>query len=331
MSEHDVTFPAMGGEVRLLIGRPAAPGLADPARAADEARCWIERFEAVASRFDPDSELCRLNADTRSTVPVSPLLATAVAAGLWAARRSGGLVDPTLLSPLEAAGYARSRAGQEPASLADALAAAPPRRPARPQPARAWSRVRVDAAGGLVRRPAGVRLDTGGTGKGLAADALAHRLRGYRRFMVDCGGDLRVGGVGIAETPYDVEVQHPLTGEHAHVLRLDGGGVATSGLDVRLWRADGGGFAHHLLDPSTGEPAWTGLIGVTALGASTLEAETLSKLALLSGPERARGALAEHGGLLVHDSGDVELVGPLRGRPRLRVRAADLQAGAAAA
>ena len=136
-----------------------------------------------------------------------------------------------------------------------------------------------------------MRIDTGGTGKGLAADALAHRLRGYRRFMVDCGGDLRVGGAGVAETPYDVEVQHPLTGEHAHVLRLDGGGVATSGLDVRLWRrADGGGFAHHLLDPSTGEPAWTGLIGVTALGATTLEAETLSKLALLSGPERARAS-----------------------------------------
>ena len=42
-----------------------------------------------------------------------------------------------------------------------------------------------------------------------------------------------------------------------------------------------------------------------------LEAETLSKLALLSGADGARRALAEHGGLVVHDDGDVELIGPL--------------------
>jgi hypothetical protein len=30
--------------------------------------------------------------------------------------------------------------------------------------------------------------------------------------------------------------------------------------------------------------------------------------------------LAEHGGLIVHDNGDVELVGPLDERARLRLR-----------
>jgi thiamine biosynthesis lipoprotein ApbE len=81
-----------------------------------------------------------------------------------------------------------------------------------------------------------------------------------------------------------------------------------------------GSFAHHLLDPATGDPAWTGLIGVTALGGSALEAETLSKHALLAGPARAREILADHGGLIVHDGGDVELVSPLRERTRLRPR-----------
>jgi thiamine biosynthesis lipoprotein len=102
-------------------------------------------------------------------------------------------------------------------------------------------------------------------------------------------------------------------------MKLTGGGVATSGLNVRVWRRADGTYAHHLLDPSTGEPAWTGLVGVTAVGTCAVEAETLSKLALLAGPEGARVALGQHGGIAVHDDGDVELIGPLSRRRRLRV------------
>ena len=50
---------------------------------------------------------------------------------------------------------------------------------------------------------------------------------------------------------------------------------------------------------------------MTALGADALEAETLSKAALLSGRDRGRELLAERGGMLVDESGEVELVGPV--------------------
>ena len=167
---------------------------------------------------------------------------------------------------------------------------------------------------GLVLRPPGLRFDTGGTGKGLCADAVAYRLRGYARYVVDCGGDIAVGGVGAQLDPYEIDVEHPLTGRSLGTFRLARGGVATSGLNVRIWRDSQGGFAHHLLDPSSGRPAWTGLIGVTALGDNALEAETLSKMALLQGPEGARRVLSnEHGGVIVHDTGEVERVGPIDG------------------
>jgi thiamine biosynthesis lipoprotein len=248
-----------------------------------------------------------LNADLRPEVPASLLLRTAVAAGLWAAERTGGLVDPTLVSAMERAGYAASREGAERAPLAEALASAPPRRPARPHPDAAWRRVVVDHAAGTIRRPRGVRIDTGGTGKGLAADAVARRLDGYSRFAVDCGGDIAVGGPDALTGPYLIDVRHPLTGELVHTLPLGRGGVATSGVDSRVWRRPDGSFAHHLIDPSTGEPAWTGLISATAVAASALEAETLAKQALLLGPERAADVLIG-GGVLVHDSGEVQIV-----------------------
>ena len=325
--EHDSTFHSMGCDVRVLIGPPLREGLPGPDEAATRARAFVDDFAARLSRFRPDSELSRLNADPRAAVPASPLLRAAVGAGIWAANRTGGLVDPSLLDALERGGYRDSLDGATPASLRQALDATPVRVPAGPGPAALWRTLAVDHRGGLVRRPPGVRFDTGGTGKGLAADAVACRLANYSRFVVDCGGDIAVGGAAALARPYEIAVEHPLTGEHVHSLTLSSGGVATSGLNVRIWRRADGSFAHHLLDPATEEPAWTGLIGATALGGSALEAETLSKQALLSGPDRARQVLAPLGGLLVHDDGDVELVGPVHAAPRVRLR---MPAGAAA-
>ncbi len=316
MNEHDLTFDAMGSHVRFLIGEPK-PGseLPPAAEAADAARRFVEEFDAALSRFRPESELCALNEDPRQRVPASPLLRRAVRAGIEAAELSDGLVDPTLVGEIESAGYVSSRAGLAGAPLADALAEAPARRPARPRADRRWRSLAVDDEAGEVVRPPGLRFDTGGSGKGLAADLVARRLRGYPRFVVDCGGDIRIGGAGALSWPYEIFVEHPLSGERAFVIRLGFGGIATSGLNVRVWRGEDGRPRHHLLDPATGEPAWTGLVGATALGDTALEAETLAKGALLAGPEAGRRLLAERGGLIVHDHGGVELVGPIAARP----------------
>jgi thiamine biosynthesis lipoprotein len=311
--ELDYTFHSMGSDIRFLIGPRLAPSAPEPLAAADREKAFVLDFAYRLSRFIPESELSALNRDPRPEVPASPLLRAAVAAGLWAAQRSDGLLDPTLVRALERTGYCASLDGAEPASLAEALAGAPPRAAALPDPASRWREVEIDDAAGVIRRPPGVMLDTGGTGKGLCADAVAHRLGGFTRFVVDCGGDIAVGGVGAQLAPYEVEVEHPLTRRSVGTIRVARGGIATSGLNVRIWRDRDGGYAHHLLDPSTGRPAWTGLIGVTALAETALEAETLSKIALLSGPAGARRTLRDRGGVVIHDSGEVEAIGPVDG------------------
>jgi thiamine biosynthesis lipoprotein len=281
----DLSFDCMGTTVRLVTEE------------ADECRAFLERFDATLSRFRPGSELCRLNADPRAEVPVSPLLRAAVDAGLRAAELTNGLLDPTLVAQLEANGYDRTRRTPE-LPLAQALTRAPARRPAEPHPGARWRAISI--TGTTVRRPPGLRFDTGGSGKGLAADLLAERLTG--RWAVDCGGDLRVGGA------HAVEVRHPLTREAIHTLLVEDGAVATSGIDTRLWLAEDGTPRHHLLDPSTGTSAWTGLISVTAFAPTAVEAEALAKAALLSGPRHAHPWLETHGGLLITDDGDVHFV-----------------------
>ena len=315
MHEHDESFDCMGCRIRLLIGPALDPGAPAPAESARRAREWLHGFDLRLSRFRPDSELSELNADTRTEVPASPLLRAAVTAALWGAERTCGLADPTLLPELMTAGYRHTRAHATPAPLQDALVEAPQRRAGGPSAAAAWRSVEVDDRAEAIRRPPGLALDLGGSAKGLAADAVAGLLGHHSRFLVDCGGDLRAGGRAAA--PFEVEVEHPLRPGRTHVLRMESGAVATSSLRRRIWRLPGGGHSHHLIDPRDGAPAWSGLIAATALADTALEADVLAKAALLAGPLRGRELLSARGGLLVHDSGRVELAGPLRGRPRL--------------
>ena len=215
MSRCDVTFRAMGSDVRLIIEEPGA-GCPDPTHAAIEAQGFIERFEAKLSRFRPDSELCAMNADPRPRVRASTLLRDAVQGR---DSRRGADRRPCRSHPGRGSwrrlDMPSSRDGVPPASLKDALTMAPQREPARPRPNQAWRRIYVDDRERVIHRPPGVAFDTGGTGKGLAADLLARRLGGYGRFVVDCGGDIRVGGFAIRARPFDIEVENPLTRERA--------------------------------------------------------------------------------------------------------------------
>ena len=98
--------------------------------------------------------------------------------------------------------------------------------------------------------------------------------------------------------------------EIAHRFTITTGAVATSGLRTRVWPSRDG-FAHHLIDPARGAPAWTGVIQASALAPTALEAETLAKTALLRGPHVGLETLARHGGALILDDGQLLLAGGL--------------------
>ena len=307
--EHERGFELFGTGVRILAGGEPAEGAPPPELAAAAAEAVLRACHLELSRFDPDSELSRLNADPEPSRLTSRLMAGAISAAIHAADRSGGLVDPTLIDAIEAAGYAESRRNAIPASLPDALRAAPYPCPAAPSHGALWRTLSI--SGREVRRPPGVRLDLGGSAKGFAADRAAAALAGQGTFAVDAGGDLVLGGV--SGTPRRVTVAHPLEDRPALEFDLAGGAVATSGIGTRIWET-ASGFAHHLLDPSTGRPAWTGVIQATAVASTGVEAETLAKTALLLGPERGLRVLEPAGGALILDDGHVMIAGPLRAR-----------------
>ncbi len=298
-SESRDSFGCFGGTATVIVG-----GGHDPGEAVALARSRLLEAHLRLSRFLEESELSRLNRNPAATLPATPLMRRFVAAAADAGQRSGGLVDATLLGPIERAGYSRSleeSAGSIP--LREALRVAPARRPATPRAAHDWRRLGVDQVAGTVSRPPGLRLDSGGIAKGLLADLVAAGLRERPQYVVDCCGDLRLGGT--AGAPRTVMVEGPFGEGTIEELQLAEGAVATSGIGRRAWRNPDGSVGHHLLDPGSGLPAFTGLVQVTALAPTARLAEVLAKTALLSGPERARTELP-FGGVLVDDEGAVE-------------------------
>lgn len=302
MTEAIDTFDCFGGRCAVAVSGAGPAG--DPDGAVARARRRLLHWHAQFSRFDPGSELSRLNDDPALTVRVSATMARFVESALWVAASTGGLVDPTLVPELERAGYAGHFSGQS-LPLAQALEMAPPRQPARRSSEARWTHVMVDRLGRTVTRPPGVRLDSGGIAKGLFGDILAGVLGGHDAFAIDAGGDIRFGGS--AGWVREIHVASPFDASILHTFELVRGAAATSGIGRRSWLDADARPAHHLLDPSTGRPAYTGLVQVTALAPTGREAELRSKAALLSGPDGARDWLG-HGGVLVHDDGTVDVV-----------------------
>jgi thiamine biosynthesis lipoprotein len=302
--EHRHTFACFGGECTVIVADADRP--ADAAAAAAMARRALLGWHRRFSRFEPDSELMGFNRDPRHRVPVSPMLGRLIEVALTASRDTGGLVDATLGAEIELVGYGSHFDG-EGIPLEQALSLAPARAPAGPSPATATCRIATDRPGGAVTRCPGVFFDPGGIAKGVFADELAAMLAGFDAFALDCAGDIHLGGR--ARASRDVHIASPFDSSTLHTFGLRGGGVATSGIGKRSWLTDDGLPGHHLLDPRTGRPAYTGVVQATALAPTAAEAEVLAKAAVLGGPERAAEWLS-HGGVVVRDDGGYAVLEP---------------------
>ena len=302
-SESNETFPCFGSTATVLVSG-AGPG-GPPSVAATLAKRRLLEWHRQFSRFEPGSELSALNADPAETVPVSPVMARLIAAILEGARISGGLVDSTLVGEIERAGYEEHFEVDRAIPVAAALARAPARSPAGPAAVPLWEVVSLDLRAGTVTRPPGLRFDSGGIAKGLFGDILADLLEMHPSFALDLAGDVRFGGsAGLLRA---VNVASPFVDSIVHRFELTSGAVATSGIGRRSWVDADGSPAHHLLDAATGRPAFTGIVQVTAIAPSGVEAEILAKTALLRGPAGA-AATMRHGGAVVHDDGRLVIV-----------------------
>ena len=278
----DLRFPAMGTDCHVRV-----VGDADPAWAQAE----VLRLERLWTRFAP-SEVTGIGSQPAVVDADTALLLQRAIEGY---ELTGGLFNPFLVEQLEAAGYDRDF---------DAIDRPAPRRTG---PGR---RPVVTIDGRKVSST--LPLDSGGLGKGLAADLVVQGLleRGAQGALVNLGGDIRCAGTAPRDrwqigVDVPVEVPEPIT------VKLVGGAVCTSTPLLRRWTLVTGGHAHHLLDPRTGRPMRTDLASVTIISEQAWLGEVLSKAVFLMPQSQAVDLLAAHrcAALLVSRDGQLRRLG----------------------
>jgi hypothetical protein len=99
--EAETRFRAMGSDVHVIVVDGSISLL-------DAAREFIERLEALWSRFRPTSEISRLNGLAGLPVRVAEETLSLVERALEGARIADGRYDPTVLGAVVRAGYDRS-------------------------------------------------------------------------------------------------------------------------------------------------------------------------------------------------------------------------------
>jgi thiamine biosynthesis lipoprotein len=263
-------FHAMGSRMLAVIDSDVPSAIF----AVESVPAWFEEWEQVLSRFRFDSELSLLNRSHGRPMPVSETLWDVFQVALGMENETAGVVTPVILDALVQAGYDRSFDMLPVDTVSAATRVLEP-----PLLAMAGQ----DPTTRTLWFPDDLHLDFGGFSKGWAAQQAVYRLMPHGPALVDAGGDIAISGPPCASTAWSIGVLDPFHPEsNLETLRVERGGIATSGVDYHRWKQDGH-WNHHIIDPRIGLPASSDILTATIIAPDAVRAEVAAKYVLISG------------------------------------------------
>ena len=269
----------------------------DAQAALQEAEECIQQVEGLWSVTDEDSEIYQANHSGGQPVTVSEETAEIISFALEMAQRTGGALDPTIYPVLTAWGFTTDSkqvpSQQQIAQLLEQVG---------------YDRIRLN--GTELTVPDGMELDLGAVGKGYTADLVTEILRrhGVSSALISLGGNIQAIGSRPDGSDWRLGIRAPWESGNLGVLTVSDAAVVTSGGYENYFDDEQGNIYWHILDPSTGYPADSGLQSVTIVGREGKMCDALSTALFVMGAQGAEQYWRENGGfemLLVTDSGEI--------------------------
>jgi thiamine biosynthesis lipoprotein len=264
----------------------------------------LDEINRSLSTWLEDSEISRFNRlrETGTEFPISEDFLRVMVAADEVFTQSEGAWDGTVSPLVELWGFGPSGPTPSPLS-AERLAAA--------KAEVGFDKIEIRRPRALVKRHASVTLDLSSIAKGYGADAVAEVLggEGLVDFLVEIGGEVYAAGARRDRGPWRVGINRPHPeadpDEVYKVVPLADRALATSG-DYRSYVLEEGVRRSHIIDPRSGQPVANGVISVSVLAPSCMQADGLATAAMVMG--------AEDGLKLIERLADVEALIVVRRR-----------------
>ena len=280
----------------------------------DQSESLIASLESLVSVTDANSELYAINQTGSGTLTgkASSLMEQA----LEICRRTDDALDLSIYPIVRAWGFTTGSYQVPDEAEIQALL-----------PLVDYRKIQYDAATGTVTLPEGMEIDLGSVAKGYAGQLAAQMLRehGVQSALLNLGGNVQTVGAKPDGSPWQIGIKDPQGEDAMMVLSVEDQAVVTSGGYERYFEQDGQTY-WHIMDPSTGHPADSGLISVTIVGDEGVVCDGLSTALFVMGLEKAADLWAQSGdfeAVFVTASGEVYITEGLRDRFALTEQYAD--------
>ena len=280
----------------------------------DQSESLIASLESLVSVTDTGSELYAINQTGSGTLTgkASSLMEQA----LEICRRTDGALDLSIYPIVRAWGFTTGSYQVPDEAEIQALL-----------PLVDYRKIQYDAATGTVTLPEGMEIDLGSVAKGYAGQLAAQMLRehGVQSALLNLGGNVQTVGAKPDGSPWQIGIKDPQGEDAMMVLSVEDQAVVTSGGYERYFEQDGQTY-WHIMDPSTGHPADSGLISVTIVGDEGVVCDGLSTALFVMGLEKAADLWAQSGdfgAVFATASGEVYITEGLQDRFALTEQYAD--------
>ncbi len=286
--------PHMGTEVSVYVWHD------DPATAAQGVAAVfaeVARIDHLMSTYIEDSEMSDINRNAAAMpVAVSDELFALILRSLDISVLTRGAFDITFDSVGQHYDF---REGSRPDE--DTISAELPRLD--------YRFVEINRDDATIRfKKEGVRINLGGIAKGYAVERGVEVLRRYgiAHARVTAGGDSRLLGDRRGQ-PWMVGVQNPRDREQVAVtIPLEDEAISTSGDYERFFIEDGERY-HHIIEPSTGQPAGE-VRSTTIIGPDAVLTDALSTSVFVMGVDqglRLIATLPDYEGIVIDAEGQM--------------------------
>lgn len=280
----------------------------------DEAETLIGSLEEQVSVTDEHSDIYAI--DHTGSGSLSGNAAELMEQALELCRRTGGALDISVYPIVRAWGFTTGSYQVPDEETIQSLL-----------PLVDYTQIQYDAATGVVTLPEGMEIDLGSVAKGYAGQLAAQMLRehGVQSALLNLGGNVQTVGTKPDGSPWQIGIKDPQGEDAMMVLSVEDQAVVTSGGYERYFEQDGQTY-WHIIDPSTGHPADSGLLSVTIVGKQGIICDGLSTSLFVMGLEKAADLWAQSGdfeAVFVTASGEVYITEGLQDRFALTEQYAD--------